>query len=70
MSTRKYLHVKENRKDIPIMPPDLVPLTTLIGSNYTSRTIFYGPKSVRAIEVLLYLAIKQALFVSRITSNI
>ena len=40
-----YLHVKENRKDISIMPPDLALLSTLIGSNYPClELIFMVPK--------------------------
>ena len=34
MRTQTYLHVKENRKDIPVMPPDLALWLTLINSNY------------------------------------
>ena len=34
MRIHKYLRVKENRKYIPIMPPDLALLLTLISSNY------------------------------------
>ena len=37
------------------MPPYLALLSTLIGSNYLSRTNFHGPKGVRAIEVPLYM---------------
>ena len=57
MNTHKYLHVKENRKYIPIMPPDLAPLSTFIGSNYPCLELinFHGPRGVRAIEVLFNL---------------
>ena len=37
--------LKQNRKNIPIMPPDLALLSTLIGSNYPCRElIFMVPK--------------------------
>ena len=40
-----YLHVKENRKDIPSMPPDLALRITLISSNYPClELIFMVPK--------------------------
>ena len=41
-------------KDILILHPDLALLSTLIGSNYPSRTNFHGPYGVRANEVRLY----------------
>ena len=47
MSTHNttYLHVKENGKDIPIMPPDLALISTLIGLNYPYlELIFMVPK--------------------------
>ena len=33
MRTQTYLYVKENRKDIPILPPDLALCLKLISSN-------------------------------------
>ena len=36
------------------MPPGMVLIVTLRGSNYRCRTNFHGPKGVRAIEVRLY----------------
>ena len=44
-----------NSKKIPIMPPDLALLSTLI------RTNFHGPKGVRVIEVRLIYFAKQCL---------
>ena len=49
MSTHTHLHIKETRKDIPIMipimPPDLALLSTLIGLNYPClQLIFMIPK--------------------------
>ena len=45
MRTQTYLHVKENRKDIAIMPSDLALWLTRIRSNYPSREhIFMVPK--------------------------
>ena len=46
-----YLHVKENRKDILIMPPDLVLWLTLISSNYP---YLERSKGIRAVEFWLY----------------
>ena len=40
-----YLHFKESRKDITILPPDLALLSTLIGSNFPClELIFMVPK--------------------------
>ena len=36
-----YLHVKENRKYIPIIPSDLALRLKLISSNYTSLELFF-----------------------------
>ena len=45
MGTHKIPLIKETRKDIPIMPPDLALLSTLIGSNYPClELIFMVPK--------------------------
>ena len=45
MSTHKIPLIKETRKDIPIMPPDLALLSTLIGSNYLClELIFMVPR--------------------------
>ena len=50
----QYTYVLKKRKYIPIMPPALALRLTLIGSNYLClEHIFYGSKSVWAIEVLL-----------------
>ena len=44
-NTQQYLHVKENRKNIPILPPDLALWFTLISSNYPClEHIFMIPK--------------------------
>ena len=51
-----YLEDKENRKDIPIMPPDLGLWLTLISSNYPCLEHIHGSKEVRAIEVLLFIS--------------
>ena len=41
----KYLHIKENRKDNPIMPPELELWLTLMTSNYPClEHIFMAPK--------------------------
>ena len=50
-----YLHVEENRKDIPIMHPDLALWLTLISSNYPCLEHIF---MVRTIEVLLYKTIR------------
>ena len=45
MRTHNIPYVKENRKDIPIVPPDLALLSTLIGSNYPCLELtFMVPK--------------------------
>ena len=50
-----YLHVKENRKYIPIMPPDLALRLIFIGSNYPClELIFMVPKVFEPLKVLLY----------------
>ena len=43
-----YLHVKENRKDIPTINPRWLELSL-------SLTNFHGPEVVRATEVLLFI---------------
>ena len=53
MRTRNILQVKENRKDIPIMPPDLALRLTLISSNYLSLEHIFTVPAKGAIEVLL-----------------
>ena len=41
----QYLHAKENREDIPIMPPDMVLGLTFISLNYPClEHIFMVPK--------------------------
>ena len=48
------LHVKENRKDIPIFPPDLALRLRHISSNYPClEHIFMVPKVFEPTEVLL-----------------
>ena len=55
-----YLHVKENQSDIPIMPPDLAPLSTLIGLNYPClKLIFMVPM---VLEPLKFYCIYMAIF--------
>ena len=45
MRTHKYLHLKENREDIPTLLPDLALLLTHISSNYPRlEHIFMVPK--------------------------
>ena len=45
MRTHKYLHDKENREDIPIMPPDTALCLTFISSNYPClEHVFMVPK--------------------------
>ena len=45
MRTYKYLQVKENREDTPIMPPDMALRLILISSNYPClEHIFMVPK--------------------------
>ena len=47
----KYLHVKENRENIPIMPPDLALWLTLIRSNYPClEYIFMVPKMFEPLK--------------------
>ena len=50
-----YLHVEENRRDIPIMPPSPTWLYNKPSMARTTpvRTNFHSPKGVRAIEVQL-----------------
>ena len=51
MRTQTYLRVKEIRKDIPIMPPDLALWLTLIRSNYPClENIFMVPKVFELLE--------------------
>ena len=50
-----YLHVKEYRKDIPIMPPDPAPCFTLISSNYLYlEHIFMVPKVFEPLKVCIF----------------
>ena len=51
MRTHKYLHLKENREDIPNLPPDLALLLTHISSNYPClEHIFMVPKVFEPLE--------------------
>ena len=51
---------KKNRKDIPIIPPDLALLSTLIGSNYPClELIFMVPKVFEPLK--LYCITKNAI---------
>ena len=51
MEHTKYLHVKENREDIPIMPPDMALYLTLISSKYPClEHIFMVPKRFESLK--------------------
>ena len=56
MSTHNIPPSYRKTKEILILPPDLVLLSTLIGSNYPClELIFMVPRVVRAIKVRLYI---------------
>ena len=52
MRTHNILHDKENRKDIPIFPPDLALLLTLISLNYPClKHVFMVPKVFQPLKL-------------------
>ena len=51
MSTHNIPSCKKNRKDIPIMPPNLAPLATFVVSNYRClELIFMVPKVFESLK--------------------
>ena len=51
MRTHKMPHDKENREDIPIMPPDVALCLTLISSNYPClEHLFMVPKVFKPLK--------------------
>ena len=51
MRTRIYLHIEENRKDIPILPHDLALSLRVISSNYPClKHVLVVPKMFASLK--------------------